>query len=184
MASTIVNSNPPKWIVGWFFISSLVVFWDAGYCLLRPLSMAGGKYNWIWRPYNLYATVDYFYGPEAIAANDGFTSAQSVMNVVENIVNLTYVYLATNPKINVGFANLVGFSGAVMTLSKTILYWLNDHCSGWAHTKHNDLQTFITLWVIPNGVWIVVPAIITVVLGTDLVKRMGGVSVASTKKVQ
>jgi hypothetical protein len=135
--------------------------------------MEGGVYNWIWRPYNLYATVsmntfrhhntifalpintfpfqyqiDLFYGPEAIAANDGFTSAQSIMNVVENFVNLTYVYLATNSQTNVGFANLIGFSGAVMTLSKTLLYWLNDYCSGWSHTKHNDLQTLLTLWVV------------------------------------
>ncbi|KAH8548103.1 hypothetical protein BGW37DRAFT_508262 [Umbelopsis sp. PMI_123] len=184
MTSTVVTSSPPKWILAWFFISSLVVFWDAGYCLLRPLSMEGGVYNWIWRPYNLYATIDLFYGPEAIAANDGFTSAQSIMNVVENFVNLTYVYLATNSQTNVGFANLIGFSGAVMTLSKTLLYWLNDYCSGWSHTKHNDLQTLLTLWVIPNGLWIVVPAVIAYVLGVDLIKRVGGVSVANTKKIQ
>jgi hypothetical protein len=70
------------------------------------------------------------------------------MNIAESFINLFYVYLATNPEINLGFANLIGFSGAVMTLSKTVLYWLNDACSGWSHTKHNDLQSMVLLWIV------------------------------------
>ncbi|CAM0141902.1 hypothetical protein VKS41_004396 [Umbelopsis sp. WA50703] len=136
--------------------------------------MFNGKYNWLWRPYNLYAKVDHFYGPEAIIANDGFTAAQSWLNLIETIINLTYVYMATDKQTNLGFANLIGFSGALMTLSKTVLYWLNDACSGWSHTRHNDPQTLILLWVIPNGAWIVVPAFIVWALGKDLKSRIEG----------
>lgn len=32
----------------WFAVSSVVVLWDAGFCLLRPRSMPGGDLYWIW----------------------------------------------------------------------------------------------------------------------------------------
>ncbi|KAG2174397.1 hypothetical protein INT43_004420 [Umbelopsis isabellina] len=183
MAALIKQTKPAKWIILWFTVSSLLVLWDVGYCLMRPHSMFNGKYNWLWRPYNLYAKVDHFYGPEAIAANDGFTAAQSWLNLIETIINLTYVKMATDKQTNLGVANLVGFSAAVMTLSKTVLYWLNDACSGWSHTRHNDLQSLILLWVIPNGAWIVFPAFIVLALGKDLKSRLQG-STASTIKVE
>jgi hypothetical protein len=28
---------------------------------------------------------------------------------------------------------------------------------GFPHTKHNDLQTFVMLYLVPSGVWLLVP---------------------------
>jgi hypothetical protein len=100
--------------------------------------MTGGKWHSpIYTPYALYATIDYLYGLPAWTRNDGFTGAQGWLNVMETLVYLAYVAIVYSSGQSVGkgvFANkkvvgregglatLVGFSAAIMTLSKTILY--------------------------------------------------------------
>ncbi|KAI7866061.1 hypothetical protein BDF14DRAFT_1818162 [Spinellus fusiger] len=167
---------PPAWLQAWLFISSIVVIWDAGYCLLRPHTFEGGKWNLFWNPYNLYAKIDYFYGIQAWDANDGFTGAQAFMNLVECYLNLLYIWkLRCNKNANdttIAQASLIGFSGALLTLSKTVLYWLVEAFSGMAHTGHNSATNFVGLWMIPNGLWIVFPALIVRHLGKDILNRM------------
>lgn len=51
------------------------------------------------------------------------------MNVIETVLNFEYLYLAHtsaygSAKICHPTAPLVGFAAAIMTLSKTLLYWL------------------------------------------------------------
>ncbi|KZO92352.1 hypothetical protein CALVIDRAFT_308597 [Calocera viscosa TUFC12733] len=154
------------WMSLWFIISTALVFWDAGYCLLRPRSMEGGDLNWIWTPYNLYANIDYIYGWPAFNAGEGFTSAQSLLNLVENFINLAYLYSAHIDKSPV--APLIGFTGVVMTFSKTVLYWAQEYYCGYCKIGHNTAKDIIVLWVIPNGAWLLVPGIIIGVLGTDI----------------
>ncbi|KAG9005373.1 hypothetical protein FRB94_001597, partial [Tulasnella sp. JGI-2019a] len=81
------------------------VLWDAGYCLLRPRSMEGGDLAWIWKPYVPYATIDATYRWEAFNNNEGFTGAQSAMNIVEAVINFVYLYLGSDAPL----APLVGF---------------------------------------------------------------------------
>ncbi|KAL1932158.1 hypothetical protein VTP01DRAFT_9214 [Rhizomucor pusillus] len=170
---TAKDFSAPVWIKGWFLISSLLVLWDAGYCLARPHSMEGGKWNFLWRPYILYGKVDTFYGTVAWEEQDGFTSAQAFMNLVETALNFLYLYLgSTLPLSRIGQVNLVGFSAAILTVAKTVLYWLTEYYSGMRHTGHNDWQTYIFLWVIPNGAWIILPSAIALVLGRDLWQRL------------
>ena len=64
-------------------------------------------------------------------------------------MNIGYLYLAHvagSPA-----APLLGFASAVMTLSKTVLYWLQEYYCGGCAGGHNDLQTLIVYWIIPNG---------------------------------
>ncbi|ORY96346.1 hypothetical protein BCR43DRAFT_491535 [Syncephalastrum racemosum] len=166
-----VMTNVPLWIKGWFLASSLLVLWDAGYCLLRPHSMEGGKWNFLWRPYILYAKIDYFYGLPAYEAQDGFTGAQAFMNLIETALNFLYLAMVSAQK-PIGQANLVGFSAAILTTAKTVLYWLVEWFSGMQHTGHNTPSDFLILWVIPNGAWIVAPTVIAWVLGRDLFARL------------
>jgi hypothetical protein len=103
--------------------------------------MPGGKWHSpLYKPYALYATVDYLYGFPAIEMNQGFTGAQGWMNVAETLLYgwfLYFVFAYGNPlsstgnqilaqrKIvgkTAGVAILVGFAATIMTLSKTILY--------------------------------------------------------------
>lgn len=112
--------------------------------LLRPLSMPGGSlYSSLWAGHKLYAQVDYIYGWKAINEKNGFTAAQATMNIPETLIYVSYLYLvysrgtlkatsggvipqlfaqrsvAGNPAVLVV---MLGFTAAVMTFSKTLLY--------------------------------------------------------------
>lgn len=87
---------------------------------------------------------DLIYGWKAINQNNGFTAAQASMNVLETLLYLHYLYLvyshgtraktaraAGSPKVlnrrsvhgqPGALAAATGFTAAIMTLSKTVLY--------------------------------------------------------------
>jgi hypothetical protein len=152
------NGTARKWVhtpsaalTIWLVVSVPLVIWDAGYVLLRPHSMPGGRlHSPIWTPYALYGTVDYIYGWPAYNARNGFTAAQTVMNVIETLGYLYYLWIVYRhgatvvsgrggKKLKKGFvwllagekvvagrtgaiALLVAFTASEMTLSKTLLY--------------------------------------------------------------
>ncbi|SOV04563.1 related to Adiponectin receptor 1 [Ustilago sp. UG-2017a] len=162
--------RPRPLISAWLFLSSFVVAWDVGYILLRPRSFLGGDLHWIWSSYKLYMNIDYIYGLPSWDAKDGFPAAQSLMNVVECFLNLFYVYLVhlkATPK-SIAVAPVWGLIAVTMTLSKTILYALNDYCCGWCKTGHNDWNTLVFLYILPNGLWILFPAIIALIFIHEL----------------
>ncbi|SJX61828.1 related to Adiponectin receptor 1 [Sporisorium reilianum f. sp. reilianum] len=184
-APTTAVHRPRTLVSAWLLLSSFVVAWDVGYILLRPRSMLGGDLHWIWSPYSLYMNVDYIYGLPSWDTKDGFPAAQSLMNVGESILNLFYIYLvhvkATPAALAV--APVWGLVAVTMTLSKTILYVLNDFCCGWCKTGHNDWYTLIVYWILPNGLWILFPAIIAFVFIRELsssLKVAAGVQGATT----
>ncbi|KAI0708074.1 hypothetical protein C8T65DRAFT_650476 [Cerioporus squamosus] len=163
----------------WFALTVPVIFWDAGYCFFRPRSMVGGDLHWIWKPYAIYQEVDYVYGLRAYENGEGFTNAQSALNIVENFINIAYLYLAHvagSPA-----APLVGFTSAVMTLSKTVLYWLQEYYCGGCSVGHNDFKTLLVYWIIPNGLWLLVPSYIIWVLGRDITAALRVVDRAAQK---
>jgi hypothetical protein len=124
--------------------------WDTSYVLLRPHSMPGGYlHSPVWTPYALYGTVDYIYGWPAYNSHNGFTAAQSTMNILESSLYIWYLWIVYSSGVlsvgegrgapgariagalgrgrvvsgrMAGTAALVGFGAAVMTLSKTLLY--------------------------------------------------------------
>lgn len=118
------------------------------------------------------------------------------MNAVENLVYLVYLGLWWRYKDGegrvggrVGAGMLVGlFGGAVFTTGKTVLYWLNEAFSGFANIGHNEPLKLFIFWVIPNGAWIVVPAIIAYQAANEminaLVKSPGAGSTANLKKTE
>ena len=55
---------------------------------------------------------------------------------MENFFNIGYLYLAHVAGSPV--APLLGFTSAVMTLSKTVLYWLQEYYCGGCSVGHND----------------------------------------------
>ncbi|GJJ12898.1 hypothetical protein Clacol_007144 [Clathrus columnatus] len=125
-----------KLVTAWFLITTPVILWDAG-----PRSMVGGDLHWIWKPYALYQEIDYVYGVRALENNEGFTNAQSFMNIVETALNLYYLYLThivESPS-----APVYGFASIVMTFGKTALYHLQE-------------------------LWLVVPAYVISVLGKEI----------------
>ncbi|EEQ83769.1 uncharacterized protein BDCG_00574 [Blastomyces dermatitidis ER-3] len=192
--------TPSVIVTLWLCISIPVVLWDASYVLLRPHSMPGGSLHYIWSPYALYGTIDYIYGWPAWNNRNGFTSAQSLMNLVETACYLFYLFVLFNygttsnykgenkgksatkgdffaPRRSIGgrlgaIALLVVFSGSVMTVSKTVLYGLNEACSGFDNVGHNSFWTLIFLWIIPNGFWIVVPSYASFYFGNEILNAI------------
>ncbi|SPO34754.1 related to Adiponectin receptor 1 [Pseudozyma flocculosa] len=169
-AVTPPGHRPKRWISLWLGLSSLIVAWDFHYVLLRPRSMKGGDLAWIWSPYELYGGIDYIYGPTAWDAKDGFPAAQSILNVAETFLNFVYLYLAhvRRSASAMAAAPLVGFAAVVMTFSKTVLYWLNDYCCGWCKTGHNNWHDRFFLWIVPNGLWLLVPGLIIYSFGAEM----------------
>ena len=95
--------------------------------------MPNGYLHWpLYTPYALYGQVDYIYGQKAWEGKNGFTAAQTAMNVVETLMYLVYLWKIfradkVDGKKKVAgrdgaLAVVIGFSAAVMTLSKTALY--------------------------------------------------------------
>lgn len=67
---------------------------------------------------------------------------------------------------------LVAFSTQLMTLAKTVLYWLCEVCSGFKYTGHNHpIHAFWALGV-TNGLWIVLPALAVSALGKCLLAKL------------
>ncbi|KAF6820650.1 hypothetical protein CMUS01_11521 [Colletotrichum musicola] len=175
----------------WLLISLPLVTWDTIYVLLRPWTMPGGSLHWpLWVPYALYGEVDHVYGWKAFNARSGFTSAQGFLNAVETAMYLWYIWVyVSRGKVEGGrktvggrdgaLAVVVGFSAAVMTLSKTVLYWANEYFSGFDNIGHNAPIDLLFLWIIPNGAWLLGSGYMIASLGGDIVDGLALASKAT-----
>ncbi|KAK4150862.1 hypothetical protein C8A00DRAFT_45818 [Chaetomidium leptoderma] len=183
----------------WLAVSLPLVAWDTGYMLMRPHTMPGGSLHWpLWVPYELYGEVDHMYGFKQWHLRNPFAAAQSLMNLAETLLYLGYLGMwyaygrqaAPGVRRAVGgrvgaTAALLGFSAAVMTVSKTVLYssGVNEYCSGFDNIGQNDPWSLFFLWIIPNGAWIVAPAIFMVYgIGEDIITGLSQASAPAKKQ--
>ncbi|KAI1759316.1 hypothetical protein GGR53DRAFT_513905 [Hypoxylon sp. FL1150] len=201
-AATFFSSNtwahaPSRATLWWLWISLPLVVWDSVYVLFRPWTMEGGSWHWpLYVPYRKYGEVDHVYGWKAFDARSGFTSAQGALNVVETAMYCyyLYLYLVSGVRVETGtrrrvvltgrpaaLAVLTVFSAAVMTLSKTVLYWLQEFFSDYEHIGHNSLYDLVVLWIIPNGFWLVFPTYIIYVMWGEIIE---GLTTASTGAIK
>nr|ODN87200.1 hypothetical protein L203_03472 [Cryptococcus depauperatus CBS 7841] len=97
MSNFLWKNDLSGWISVWMAFTSIIVTWevDAAYCLSRPKSFPGGDWAWLWKPYNdfPYGEIDQLYGWKAFEDHDGFTAAQAMLNVVEVLLAVGYLYL-------------------------------------------------------------------------------------------
>ncbi|KAJ4400147.1 hypothetical protein N0V91_008938 [Didymella pomorum] len=195
----------------WLVISLPLVLWDSLYILLRPHTMAGGALQWpLWKPYEIYAAIDYVYGWPGWESNDGFGGAQGALNAVETVLYGLYVmiiyyhsvpaptgtgldvksegvgaWLAGGRKVpgkNGNRALLIGFTAAVMTLSKTVLYYFNEYFSSFKSVGHNDWFTIFLFYGVMNGLWVIFPAYMTVVFGSDILQALDSATETPAEK--
>ncbi|KAI0199626.1 hypothetical protein F4808DRAFT_432314 [Astrocystis sublimbata] len=183
-APTAYAHAPSAFTLFWLAVSLPLVAWDCGYVLLRPRTMPGGDLHWpLYTPYAIYSEVDYVYGWKAFNAKSGFTGAQGFLNVVETLMYIYYAFVWYQNAVPVGgrkvvvgrkaaTAVLVAFSAGIMTLSKTVLYWLCEYYSGYDNIGHNSLRDLIFLWIIPNGAWLIGPTYMLYELGSELVDNL------------
>jgi hypothetical protein len=76
-----------------------------------------------------YGEVDGIYSRKAYENHNGFTNAQSALNVIEVLMQIWFLNLRKKPG-KENLALLVGYTVSVMTFSKTVLYWLQEYFSG------------------------------------------------------
>lgn len=76
--------NLPFWVAVWLLISSILVTIDALFVILRPRTLPGGKWNYLFPHYNIYIHVDKRYAD----LNDTFNYGQSFMNLAEMCLNI------------------------------------------------------------------------------------------------
>ncbi|KAL4780023.1 hypothetical protein BJX76DRAFT_339257 [Aspergillus varians] len=192
--------TPTTIVTLWLLVSIPLVLWDAGYVLLRPHSMPGGKWHSLWSGYAWYGTVDYIYGWPAYNTNSGFPGAQTVMSLLETGGYTYYLWilythgtpaagstkasresestlswiLATDKVVGGrpgATALLAAFSASVATVSKTLFYWLQEYFSNYENIGHNEFWPLVA-WIGLNGLWIVVPTWNLHVLGEEIVASL------------
>lgn len=161
--------NLPFWVAVWLLISSILVTIDALFVILRPRTLPGGKWNYLFPHYNIYIHVDKRYAD----LNDTFNYGQSFMNLAEMCLNIIALIMYNKGK--VGLSVLVAFMVSTMTFSKTVFYFLvsSELCGGQHFVNHNDWKSAVFLYIIPNGIWIVVPFLSMVATGKIIVDCTG-----------
>ena len=104
-------------------------------------------------------------------SHDGFTNAQgtcstyrsllfwlkhsyeqsipALLNIIETLTSIAYLYLAHIAQWPA--APMIGFGAALMTLSKTVLYWAQEYYCGLCSIGHNKFWDLVFLWIVPNG---------------------------------
>ncbi|KXT13662.1 hypothetical protein AC579_4995 [Pseudocercospora musae] len=167
----------------------------------------------LWIPYELYGTVDYVYGFKALESNNGWTAAQGWVNALETAAYGVYLYivykygeqepiqgrgapdksvmgqlraLSESRTLSGKYATgavLLAYSTAFLTFWKTVLYWLLEAFGGFHNIGHNDLSSLIFLWIIPNGAWLIFPAYMMYVFGSEILQGLE-VAANSAKKTR
>ncbi|KAG0633854.1 hypothetical protein HOY80DRAFT_1012781 [Tuber brumale] len=77
---------------------------------------------------------------------------------------------------------VAGFAGVLMTLAKTMLFVLNEVCAGGRHVAHNNLKDLVLYYILPNGLWIVLPGWCTCWFAREIIKGIDAGSGGKVKK--
>lgn len=139
-----------KFVYFWLILSATIVIWDATYVLLRPHSLAGGKYFQYFSPYQLYIKFDTLYGDN----NDTFVRIQAWLNYVEIALTYTAVILSLrackNAKVKGAFLAIVV---SAFTFWKTVIYvWYAEPFL--TPAAKNFTAESIYLFYIPTAPWL------------------------------
>ena len=150
-----MTSSPrlPRWVVFWLGLSTLVVIWDALFVLCRPASFPGNTLGFIWSPaYRIYLSVDHGYAD----LENKFVATLAIMTLLESCVVAVLLWL--NRKGGHGLLpHLLAVVVTCLTGAKTLIFFLHEGLAGWPSIGHNDLLPLVFGYIIPNGIWIVVP---------------------------
>ncbi|KAL5467150.1 hypothetical protein EMCRGX_G031342 [Ephydatia muelleri] len=104
--------------------------------------------------------------------NDPFVLAQSWQNLFECLLNVVTVALLMRRK-KTGL--LLGFLVCAFTTWKTVTYMLQytELCGGSQLIAHTTWQDYVFLFVLPSGIWLVLPPLVGATLGKDILRLMG-----------
>ncbi|KAK9364555.1 hypothetical protein V1509DRAFT_643559 [Lipomyces kononenkoae] len=157
------------WISCWLAVSALVCSWDALFCLFRPHSLPGNSLSVFWKPYKYYVEFDLSYGPEHTT---GFINAQSAGNLIEAVLNLSYLYLVlkVSSAKSRQLACVVAMVSTLMTGYKTVLFILQEYFSDFSSIRHNPFSEIFWKWIFPQTLFVVLPLYLTYLFGDHLLR--------------
>jgi len=104
----------PTWLKFWFFISSLIVFFDAFFIINRPLTLKGGPYYSVYHLYDNYTIYDTLYA----SLTDNFVIIQSWLNIVEGILLLTSLLMSISSNLSFRL-----WSSIIATITSGFVFW-------------------------------------------------------------
>ncbi|XP_041358250.1 uncharacterized protein LOC121375085 [Gigantopelta aegis] len=153
----------PGWVVVWFFVTAIICIYDALFIFLRPHTLPGGKYGHFYYLYKYYIALDKRYQD----LKDDYVFTVSLMNVFEVLVNVITIAL------HYGRHRAVvplAYTVSVMTLWKTVHYFLMyfEFSGTTQYRAGNPLWDEFLLVVIPNVIWIILPAATMAVLWNQI----------------
>lgn len=119
----------PTGIYFWLVIGSIIVYFDAFYVIMRPETLPGGKYHWLFAPYELYVQFDTLYGMN----KDSFVMIQSYLNIFESTFCLLGVLISLSScRVKQAIGAFMCLIASVMVFWKTIIFvwydkdWLTE----------------------------------------------------------
>lgn len=141
----------------WFVVLAPIVVIDGIFVLTRATSPGGAHPLGDTVPFSywaIYAKYDRRYAPN----DDAFVVAQSWLNIVEVVMGLLTALLGLC-KVN-NLAIKLAIVVNMMTLYKTVMYYLIDIAENGKYTHHNTFQEQLLMVILPSSFWIIIPCII------------------------
>jgi len=115
----------------------------------------------------MFERIDQVYSVKGYHEKAGFAPAAAVSNLIETSLNLAYLYSVHVSPANI--APLFGFAGASLTLSKTILWILQEYfCGGCSMVDEDLFPDIFKYWICPNILWLSFCTLIVARLGGDI----------------
>jgi hypothetical protein len=153
----------------WFIIGGVTVILDALFVINRPASLTTEDYPF--KAWQLYAKTDKRYSD----TKDPWCLAQTYLNFVEVALQFLAVLLSlANVRLT---AQRIALVVSIMTLYKTITYFVIEHFEEYKYTKHNTGSDLFLIVAVPTAFWFIMPAYV-------IVKAFGALSASGASDVR
>lgn len=144
----------------WFTLVTPIVLIDGIFVLTRAPASASDHTHPLadtipFKYWTIYAQYDRRYSSN----DDAFVVAQSYLNLAEVALGMVAVVLEVALKAH-GAALKLAIVVCMMTLYKTIIYYVMDVVEGGTYTKHNSPREQFLMVTLPSSFWVIVPAFI------------------------
>jgi hypothetical protein len=157
------NPSLPKWVKVWFVIIGVMVLYDSSFVLNRPNSLPGYPLSKFWGVFSYYLPVDKSFGD----MKNSFLVAWSYINAVEAALSFLAVYRNGEP-----IALILGLLASCVSLTKTSLFLLNELAGGMKGIGHNALFDMGLWYILPWGLFMVVPAAVAFTLASQMLTKL------------
>jgi hypothetical protein len=171
-------------LIIWTLFSSFATLFDGTYLMMRPASMVGGKYHWLFKVYDLYS----IYDPSYTDMKHAYSIAQGLSASLDVLIMFIALFMYLTPLKRTVWPALMLIVANASTLFRTLLYLVlcafeakyNENRQSYSFIDPNswDLGYFFTFFL-PVWLWVLFPAIIIVSLSRQIA---ASVKQAQTKK--